>query len=1376
MQRIFKALVFLFVFLAIGLLLTRPAGSFVSANVPDTAVPAQQSFTTGQAVSYALSPPARDLGPDVGGLTLEREINPRHNPLAFEPDMGQRGTWDRDNVPTDPLIVYSQNSNQTPGLDFDFEGTGNPTGCGSCSPPDTVGDVGLNHYIHMVNATKVAIFDKAGTLLNTPFDLGSLWTSGNCTGNAGDPIVLYDSLADRWLLSQFAFSSHMCIAISQTADPLGSYHLYTFNVGSFPDYFKFGVWPDAYYMSANESSYTAYAFDRAKMLTGDPTATFQKFTGQSNLLLPADVDGPTPPPVGAPGLFYTFKDDSFHGGADRLELFALDVDWVTPGNTTFTLINTIPITSYTYTPCGFFNFNCLRQQGTAQRLDAIAEWPMFRFPYRNFGAHQALVGNFTIGGGAGDVGAAIRWFELRNDGSGWALYQEGTHDPGDGHDRAVGSIAMDQAGNIALGYTVSSSTMFPAIRYATRLASDPLGTLQAEAVLINGSGAQTASNRWGDYSAMGIDPANDCSFWYTNEYYQFSSANREWKTRVGVFTIPGCEGPDFTVTAVPPSQQVCIPNDATYTVDIDTAVGYSEIVALSASGFPSGATAEFSVNNQPVPYTSTLTIGNTGAAAPGDYSIDIAGMGPTSTHTVTVQLNLCAPEIEVDPTSVSSTQQTDTVVTHTLTISNTGTGTLDWTINEYAPSTFMHNLTVQPYEEEVETAVNLTPRMQAFLKDKEPPQDLQPMGLTECIGGMAGSYPCHNVDLLAFLPLANIGGGNGNDSWGWTGCGGREFALMGRTSGTSFVEITDPVNPIYLGNLPTHTSNSTWRDIKTYSDHAFIVSEASGHGMQVFNLNQLCNIPSPPVTFSNSAHYNGFGNAHNIVINEDSGYAYGVGTSTCSGGLHMVNIQNPLSPTNAGCFSADGYTHDAQCVIYNGPDTQHQGKEICFNSNTDTLTIVDVTNKANPLQLSRTGYTGSGYTHQGWLTEDQVYFLLDDELDEQQSGHNTRTYVWNVSNIDAPVLIGNYTSTIGAIDHNQYVRGNYVFQANYRGGLRILDINDVANANLFEEGYFDIYPASNSASFNGAWSTYPYFDSGVVIISGIEQGLFIVQPTSLPNPNPVPCETPANIPWLSVSPASGSTAEGDSTAVDVIFDSTGLTPGEYTASLCIGSNALTTPELFVPVSLTVAPPPEIMITSPLSGTVLTAVNGTNISTTITVTTPNFTIPDDGHWHLWVDGVDTGPVYDYTQSVTLTLGTHVISAQLQYPDHTPVGPVDSIQVEVLDIGITILSPADGAVLTATNGVNISTTVTVTTPNFTIPDDGHWHLWLNGVDTGPVYGASTTITLTVGTHIITAQLQAPDHTPLGPVDTITVTVVAEPDGPMYYLYLPVIVRDE
>ncbi len=518
----------------------------------------KQNFFVSKPVKPGLSLPVRQIPPDFGP-EKDQQIGNRLNPLINEPDQGKRGTWDQINVPLDPLAHGSVNGAFTRPPDFTFDGTSNPTGCGSCTPPDTVGDAGPNHYIQMVNATKVAIYDKSGILVSGPFNLGTLWSSGTCTSNAGDPIVLYDGIADRWLLSQFADPSHMCVAISQTADPTGSYFTYTFDVGDFPDYFKFGVWPDGYYMAANEFSlgYTAYAFDRAQMLIGAP-ATFQKFTGGTNFYLPSDLDGSPLPPAGAPNYFYTFKDNSFHGGLDRIEVREFHVDWIVPVNSTFTLTNTFNITSYTYTVCGFFNFDCIRQLDTGQRFDAVSEWPMHRFPYRNFGSHQTLLGNFAVGGGLGEEGSAIRWFELRNTGSGWTLFQEATYDPGDGHDRCMGSIAMDGNGNIALGYTVSSSTMHPAIRYATRLASDPPGTLGTEQVIINPAGSQTGSNRWGDYSAMSVDPADDCHFWYTNEYYNVNSTN-QWKTRVGVFTAAPCVAlPDVTiaksdngVTAVP---------------------------------------------------------------------------------------------------------------------------------------------------------------------------------------------------------------------------------------------------------------------------------------------------------------------------------------------------------------------------------------------------------------------------------------------------------------------------------------------------------------------------------------------------------------------------------------------------------------------------------------------------------------------------------------------------------------------------------------------------------------------------------------------------------------------------------------------------------
>lgn len=375
-----------------------------------------------------------------------------------------------------------------------------------------------------------------------------------------------------------------------------------------------------------------------------------------------------------------------------------------------------------------------------------------------------------------------------------------------------------------------------------------------------------------------------------------------------------------------------------------------------------------------------------------------------------------------------------------------------------------------------------------------------PQTATPCVGGMAGVYPCLNVDLLAYMPLASIGGGSGaNDIWGWTDpLDGKEYALVGLTNGTSFVDITNPETPLYLGRLPTHTSNSTWRDIKVYNNYAFVVSEASGHGMQVFDLTRLRDVITPPVTFTEDAFYGNFGNAHNIAIDEDTGFAYAVGSNTCSGGLHMINIQNPLSPTNAGCFSADGYTHDTQCVLFQGPDANYQGHEICFSSNEDTLTVTDVTNKANPVMLSRIPYAGSAYAHQGWLTEDHAFFMLGDELDEQSFGHNTRTRIWTLTDLTNPTIIGVEDGPNPSIDHNLYTHNGYVFMSNYTSGLQIYDLSDVANGNITLEAFFDSYPSNNNANFNGSWSNYPYFASGTVVHTGIGEGLFITRPALAP--------------------------------------------------------------------------------------------------------------------------------------------------------------------------------------------------------------------------------------------------------------------------------------
>lgn len=387
---------------------------------------------------------------------------------------------------------------------------------------------------------------------------------------------------------------------------------------------------------------------------------------------------------------------------------------------------------------------------------------------------------------------------------------------------------------------------------------------------------------------------------------------------------------------------------------------------------------------------------------------------------------------------------------------------------------------------------------------QQPYTGYQLQGTGECIDGMADVFPCQRVDLLGHLDLPAIGGGQGSDSWGWKDEeSGRYFALVGRSNGTSFVEITDPANPVFIGELPSQVSTSAWRDIKTYGHHAFIVADEIGnHGMQVFDLNRLLRATKLPVTFSADRLYQreNFREAHNIFINQETGFAYMVGGNTCAGSLHIVDINNPMNPTYAGCFDSDGYTHDTQCVIYRGPDPDYQGRELCFMSNEDTVTVVDVTVKNNPTMISKTGYTGHQYTHQGWLTADHRYFIIDDELDEFRQGVNTRTYVMDFKDVDSPVDNGFHESSGASIDHNQYIFNGRTYQANYSRGLRILELDDLRKAKMKEVAYFDTYPPHDSAGFPGAWNVFPFFDNGLVIVSDINRGVFILRP-DLPAPD-----------------------------------------------------------------------------------------------------------------------------------------------------------------------------------------------------------------------------------------------------------------------------------
>ena len=371
-----------------------------------------------------------------------------------------------------------------------------------------------------------------------------------------------------------------------------------------------------------------------------------------------------------------------------------------------------------------------------------------------------------------------------------------------------------------------------------------------------------------------------------------------------------------------------------------------------------------------------------------------------------------------------------------------------------------------------------------------------------CLDGFAGNYPCLGYDLLSRISLRELGSNSANDNWGWKDPETeKEYALLGLDDGTAFIDISDPVNPIFLGKLPTASTTSPWRDVKVFKNHAFIVSEAQNHGLQVFDLTKLRSVKNFEI-FDSSATLTDFGNAHNIWINEESSFAYILGSNLYAGGPVFIDISDPKNPKILGGYSRGRYTHDAYIVNYIGPDPEFQGKEIFFGSNSDggennRIVILDVTDKLNPSIISTIDYSGSGYTHQGFLTEDHRYFFLGDELDELKFGLKTQTRIFDFSSLKEPKLHFKYFSNFDAIDHNGYIVGDNFFLANYSAGLRVIDISEVQNKTIFEKGFFDTYPSDNNPKFNGVWSIYPFFDSGVIAISDIDSGLFLVKASAI---------------------------------------------------------------------------------------------------------------------------------------------------------------------------------------------------------------------------------------------------------------------------------------
>ncbi|MGA7733758.1 MAG: S-layer homology domain-containing protein [Chloroflexia bacterium] len=499
-----------------------------------------------QAVRAGVSLPLREIQPKI---TQGVQPEENENPIVHRGDPGR---------PQPPNFVDAARQSLIgplvmPTPIVNFEGMYNHNGF---IPPDTNGDIGRNQYVQTVNST-LEVYSRTGTSLYGPLNINELWAGvgGLCYDlNAGDPVVLYDPMAGRWLISQFTGQSnptHQCIAISTSEDATGAYYVYDFIVSptttAFEDYPHFGVWPDAYYMTTNEFGGPNfggnYAFERDKMLRGDATAQMVYFGVLDGGFLPTDLDG-DPPPAGSPNYFVNFPDNA------NLNLYKFHVDWAVPSNSTFTGPTTIPVTPFDFDLCTGAREQCIDQPDTTARLEAIADRLMFRMAYRNMGTHEALVLMHTVdGNGAGLAGE--RWYELRAPNGAVSVFQQGTYAPADGVHRWMGSIAMDRQGNIAMGFSASSTTVYPSVRYAGRLVTDPLGQFsQGEATLLAGTGSEDypGTARWGDYSSMSVDPVDECTFWYTNEYFA-RTGPRNWRTRIGSFRFPGCTGGTATPVA-----------------------------------------------------------------------------------------------------------------------------------------------------------------------------------------------------------------------------------------------------------------------------------------------------------------------------------------------------------------------------------------------------------------------------------------------------------------------------------------------------------------------------------------------------------------------------------------------------------------------------------------------------------------------------------------------------------------------------------------------------------------------------------------------------------------------------------------------------------
>jgi hypothetical protein len=593
------------------------------------------------AVHHDVSLPLRDI------LPAPAPVGHRIVPLRRLPRRVARGAQTA-------AIQRNAPTRAAPETQVNFDGLGEafsgPQGTFkvASAPPDPNAAVGPNHIVEIVNSG-LAMFNKVGAPVYGPVPTKTLWSGfgGGCElNNDGDGTVAYDRIAGRWVIQQFSVTTLPyleCVAVSQTSDPTGAYNRYSFQYTDFPDYPKLAVWPDAYYVTYNMfTGGTVFnggevcALDRTSMLNG-AAATQQCFNVGTTYggLLPADVDGVRLPPTGSPNYVVALGASS-----TQLAYWKFHTDWTTPSNTTLTGPTALTVASYAQA-CG--GGTCIPQAGTTQQLDSLADRLMYRLAYRNFGDHEALVVNHSVTAGS-SVG--VRWYELRPDAShNLSVSQQGTYAP-DSSYRWMGSIAQDQAGDMALGFSVSSASLHPQIHYTGRLAGDSAGQMtQGEGTIINGGGSQTGEklSRWGDYSSMSIDPSDDCTFFYTQEYIPANGAFN-WRTRIASFRFPSCGTPpanDFSISANPTSLTLGPGASGTSTISTAVTRGSAQTVSLAVSGTPAGATATLEPTSITAGGASTLTV-NSGTAAAGTYTLTVTGTGTSATHSVTVGLTVTA--------------------------------------------------------------------------------------------------------------------------------------------------------------------------------------------------------------------------------------------------------------------------------------------------------------------------------------------------------------------------------------------------------------------------------------------------------------------------------------------------------------------------------------------------------------------------------------------------------------------------------------------------------------------------------------------------------------------------------------------------------------